>query len=53
MTFAYRLVRPADGRLIATGMTELACILMAGADTKLIKLGPELEAVFTAVVGSR
>lgn len=53
VTFAYRLVRPSDGSLIATGSTELACIQMAGADTKLIKLGPELEAVFGAVISSR
>lgn len=48
VTFAYRIVRPADNAKIATGSTELACIHMAGADTRLVKLGPELEAVFSA-----
>lgn len=52
VTFGYRIVRPADGTLIATGSTELACIRMAGADTRLTKLGPELEAVFSGALGA-
>lgn len=48
VTFTYRIVRPSDDLLIATGSTELASIRMAGPDTRLTKLGPELEAVFAA-----
>jgi len=48
VTFNYRIVRPDDDTLIATGSTELACIRMDGRDASLIRLPEDLTAVFTA-----
>jgi acyl-CoA thioester hydrolase len=50
VTFAYRILRPADATLIATGSTELACIRMNGRDASLIRLPADLETVFTRVL---
>lgn len=48
VTFNYRIERPADGTLIVTGSTELACIRMEGRDASLIRLPEDLAEVFTA-----
>jgi acyl-CoA thioester hydrolase len=45
VTFEYELVRPADGVLIATGMTELACIDLAAQPRKVVPLPEELRAL--------
>jgi len=47
VTFGYRILRPRDAALIATGSTELACIRMTGREASLVRLPAELEAVFT------
>ena len=48
VTFGYRIVRPADETLVATGSTELACIRMDGRDSSLVRLPADLADVFTA-----
>ena len=48
VTFVYRILRPKDGALIATGSTELACIRIQGRSSSLIRLPEELETVFKA-----
>lgn len=47
VTFGYRILRPADAALVATGSTELACIRMDGHSSSLIRLPADLAAVFT------
>lgn len=48
VNFTYRIVRPKDGALIATGSTELACIKMDGRNSSLSRLPTELSSVFLA-----
>ncbi len=43
ITFEYELVRPADEVLIATGLTELACIDLRSEPRKVIALPEELR----------
>lgn len=47
VTFGYRIVRPSDETLIATGSTELACIQMQGRSASLIRLPADLAEAFT------
>ncbi|MDF1799724.1 MAG: thioesterase family protein [Planctomycetota bacterium] len=50
VTFEYRCLREADGGLVATGSTELACIDLA--DGRLIHLPADMARVFRGAQGS-
>ena len=49
VSFEFELVRPADGTLIATGLTELACIDLEARPRKVRPLPDEVRALLAAV----
>lgn len=43
VTFEYEVARTADGKLLATASTELACVDLAAADRPIVPLPAELR----------
>lgn len=52
VTFEYELVRPADGTLVATGLTELACVDLVASPRKVLALPESLRELLGPNEGS-